>query len=470
MTIGTQSNPVEHAEPAKVANALLQSYFLTPNNRRGLWTHQGVHYAWEGHRWVLRDREWLRDACWNMLEDLYVTKIINGIPVAVRYGVDQTKIGNVLEALCAKTRLPHMTVPCWLEPSDMDASRCITFEDSVVEVSDVVNVTPRDVTWFSTSVIPCKYEADAECPTWMNCIQQWSGGDPEWIELLQRWFGYCMMPHNDYARWFLMYGKVRSGKGTIAKILESLLGLDSYFGVSLYSLSNRFGLDGLQAARVMCVHEVSELDSKEGERCVQVLKTVLGQDRIDIDRKGLSMVRNVVIPAKAMMQTNEMPRLPNKGQGLSSKMLVLPFDVSFHGKEDERLIQKLREELPGIANWAVEGAKKVENATSSSERFPMPSRSEDAIRLYLQTNNPFDTFLTARFAPNPNGFVATSVIWDQWQDWVKKNHVRGQTVSRNQIAVKIEQESSWNLNRYRPCGGKRGLKGMVLRNQYDDEA
>jgi putative DNA primase/helicase len=335
VTIGTQSNPVEHAEPAKVANALLQSYFLTPNNRRGLWTHQGVHYAWEGHQWVLRDREWLRDACWNMLEDLYVNKIVNGIPVAVRYGVDQTKIGNVLEALCAKTRLPHVTVPCWLEPSDMDASRCITFEDSVVEVSDVVNVTPRDETWFSTSVIPCNYDPESECPTWMNCIQQWSGGDPEWIELLQRWFGYCLMPHNDYARWFLMYGKVRSGKGTIAKILESLLGLDSYFGVSLYSLSNRFGLDGLQASRVMCVHEVSELDSKEGERCVQVLKTVLGQDRIDIDRKGLPMVRNVVIPAKAMMQTNEMPRLPNKGQGLSSKMLVLPFDVSFHGKEDE---------------------------------------------------------------------------------------------------------------------------------------
>ncbi len=467
--IGTQSNPVAHAEPAKIANALLQSHFRTPNNQSGLWTHQGIHYVWEGHRWIQRDRDWLRDACWTMMEDIYVTKLVNGIPVASRYGVDQNKINNVMEAMCAKTRLPYGDIPVWLGSSDMDASRCITFEDKVVHVGRETEVVDRDESWFCTSVIPCEYQEDAECPTWMACIDQWSGGDPEWIELLQRWFGYCLLPHNDYARWFLMYGKVRSGKGTIAKILESLLGLDSYFGVSLYSLSNRFGLDGLQGARVMCVHEVSELDGREGERCVQVLKSILGQDRIDIDRKGLPMIRNVTIPAKAMMQTNEVPKLPNKGQGLSSKMLVLPFDVSFHGKEDERLIHKLRQELPGIAAWAVKGAEKVENAGSSKERFVVPSRSADAIRLYLQTNNPFDSFLQARFVQNDNGFVATEVVWNQWLDWVEKNKVRGQLISRNQITVKIEQESSWNVQRHRPNGGKRGLKGMVLRNTYDDE-
>jgi len=418
---------------------------------------------------MLHDKEWLRDACWNMLEDFHINKMVNGMPAVVRYGVDQSKISNVLEALCAKTRLPHVNVPCWLSSSDADASRCITFEDSVVDVSQGCKVINRDETWFSPSVIPCGYDPKAECPMWLECLDQWSGGDATWVELLQRWFGYCMMPHNDYARWFLMYGKVRSGKGTIAKILETLLGLDSYFGVSLYSLSNRFGLDGLQAARVMCVHEVSELDGREGERCVQVLKSILGQDRIDIDRKGLSMIRNVVIPAKAMMQTNEIPRLPNKGQGLSSKMLLLPFDVSFHGKEDERLIHKLRQELPGIAAWAVKGAHMCESAACSAERFPVPDRSADAVRLYLQTNNPFDSFLDARFVQNDNGFVATEMIWKQWEDWVDRNKVRGMHISRNQITVKIEQESSWNLRRYRPCGGKRGLKGMVLRTKYDDE-
>jgi phage/plasmid-associated DNA primase len=151
-------------------------------------------------------------------------------------------------------------------------------------------------------------------------------------------------------------------------------------------------------------------------------------------------------------------------------MLLLPFDVSFHGKEDERLIHKLRQELPGIAAWAVRGACLCESAQSSAERFPVPERSADAVRLYLQTNNPFDSFLEARFVQNDNGFVATEMIWKQWEDWVERNKVRGMHISRNQITVKIEQESSWNLRRYRPCGGKRGLKGMVLRTKYDDEA
>ena len=469
--IGTQSNPVQHAEPAKIADALLRSHFRTPQKRPGLWTYNGDLYVWEGYKWVIRDMDWLRDTCWVLLEDFYVSRSVNGQVVAARYGVDSAKVSNVVEAVTAKTRIPHTKIPCFLGRSeDIDPESTISFENQIVSVEgDSIVAMERDETYFDPVVVPCDYDPHAECPTWHRCLNDWSGNDDAWKDLLQRWFGYCLLPHNRYARWLLMYGKVRSGKGTIAKVLETLLGLDAYVGTSLYSLANRFGLDGLQAARVMCVHEVSELDNKEGERCTQVLKSVLGQDRIDIDRKGLPMIRNVTIGAKPMVQANEIPQLPNKGQGLSSKMLVLPFEVSFLKKSDERLIDKLRQELPGIAAWAVEGAHKVETAEDPKSRFPMPEASKEALRLYLYTNNPFDSFLAGRFVQDENGFVATEMVWSQWEHWLSRNKVRGMHVSRNQLTVKLEQESTWNLRRYRPSGGQRGLKGLRLRNHYDDE-
>jgi putative DNA primase/helicase len=469
--IGTQSNPVQHAEPAKIAEALLHTHFRTPEKRPGLWTYQGAYYVWNADKWMIRDADWLRDTCWVLLEDLYVSRSVNGQVVAARYGVDSAKVSNVMEAITAKTRIPYTKIPCFLGRSeDIDPECTISFENQLVcvEGGNVVTLD-RDETYFDPIVVPCDYDPDAEYPVWARCLDEWSGGDDRWKDLLQRWFGYCLLPHNRYARWLLMYGKVRSGKGTIAKVLESLLGLDAYIGTSLYSLSNRFGLDGLQSSRVLCVHEVSELDSKDGERCTQVLKSILGQDRIDIDRKGLSMVRNVTIDAKPMVQSNEIPRLPNKGQGLSSKMLLLPFEVSFLKQSDERLIDKLRKELPGIAAWAVEGALKVEAETDTKARFPMPESSEEAIRLYLYTNNPFDSFLGARFIQADDGFVATEMIWRQWEHWIDRNKVRGMHVSRNQLTVKLEQESTWNLRRYRPSGGQRGMRGLRLRSQYDDE-
>ena len=150
-------------------------------------------------------------------------------------------------------------------------------------------------------------------------------------------------------------------------------------------------------------------------------------------------------------------------------MLVLPFDVTFEGREDFDLMEVLMGELPGIAKWALEGASKLENETDSRKRFPMPDRAQDSIKLYHIQNNPFDHFLEERFIRNPKGFVATEMVWNHWVDWLETNGVRGVHVPRNQIALQIETQSSWNVSRYRPSAdSKRGLRGMSLRRTFEN--
>ena len=146
-------------------------------------------------------------------------------------------------------------------------------------------------------------------------------------------------------------------------------------------------------------------------------------------------------------------------------MLVLPFDVSFEGKEDVYLIDTLVEELEGIAAWAVEGAVKLEN---DNQRFPLPQKAQDTVQMYHLQNNPFDHFLEERFIQTSTGFVATDLLWMQWKDWLKSNSIRNVHVARNQLSIKIETQSSWSVGRHRPHGGKRGLKGLSLRKSFED--
>jgi len=283
--------------------------------------------------------------------------------------------------------------------------------------------------------------------------------------------GYCLMPHRKHAKWLLMYGKVRAGKGTIGKILEKMIGPECFMGTSLDDLAGDFGLDGLEHSRVLCVSEVSELDNRMGEKATRVLKNIVGQDPISVNIKFKRQMRNIVVDAAPMVQANEIPQLPNKGRGLSSKMLVLPFEVTFEGKENHNLIDQLVEELPGIAAWSIAGAHKVETAPKPSDRFLMPKKAEDAVKLYHLQNNPFDHFLEERFLRNASGFVATEMIWSQWVDWLERNGVKGVHVPRNQIALQIEGQSSWNVYRHRPSAdSKRGLKGMSLRRNFEDLA
>lgn len=470
MQVGSQARPIESVEPMKVANALMRFCFSTPSKNRGLWFHQGSFYQWYGDRWEVRDDVWLEDMCWRLLEDAhYQATGNNGMQTVQRFCPNRTKIENVVRALMSQIKIPHSRVPCWLHGDEkLDPNRIISFENALVDPK-TLEVVDRDELWFDPVTLPCDYNKDATCSRWIQSVEEWSAGCPVWKELLQRWMGYCLMPHRKYAKWLLMYGKVRAGKGTISHIIEALVGTGNYMGTSLDDLAGDFGLDGLEKSRVLCISEVSELDSRQGEKATRILKNIVGRDPIAINVKFQRQMRNVLINAAPMVQSNEIPRLPNKGRGLSSKMLVLPFDVTFEGREDFDLIDNLMEELPGIAQWALQGAHKLENEPDARLRFPMPEKAADSIKLYHIQNNPFDHFLEERFIKNPKGFVATEMIWAQWINWLETNGVRGVHVARNQISLQVESQSSWNVSRHRPSAdSKRGLKGLSLRRNFEN--
>jgi len=467
MPIGTQDRPMTSAEPMKVADSLLRGVFRTPSGKQGLWAYRGDLYQWYGDQWKRRDVEWLEDLCWQELEDAHWQDVgADGLPRVRRFAPNKQKIDNVVRGLFARVRIPHSKVPLWLDGGDgRDPGSVVSFRDVLVDAKSG-DVLQRDENWFDPVTLPVDFDKDAECPRWMQCLDEWSDGDPVWQSLLQRWMGYCLMSHRRHARWLLMYGKVRSGKGTIGKVLQELVGSGSYMNTSLEDLSGDFGLDGLEHSRVLCVSEVSELDSREGERATRVLKNIVGQDPVTVNVKYKRQMRNVMVNAAPIVQANEIPRLPNKGRGLSSKMLVLPFDVSFEGREDVYLIDQLKEELAGVAWWATQGAMQLEEA--GKPEFPVPERAESAVQMYHLQNNPFDHFLEERFMRNREGFVATELLWEQWQDWLKKNQIRNSGVPRNQLSIKIETQSSWPVYRHRPHGGKRGLRGLSLRKNFED--
>jgi phage/plasmid-associated DNA primase len=148
----------------------------------------------------------------------------------------------------------------------------------------------------------------------------------------------------------------------------------------------------------------------------------------------------------------------------------LPFEVSFEGKEDLDLDAELAKELAGIAVWAVRGANRLENSRAS-ERWPVPKAGERAVQMYHLQNNPFDSFLEARFVRKTGGFVSNGIVRAQWDAWVKANKVKLHVAS-NMLPMKVVQGSSWDLRQVRLSesqGHERGISGLGLRKEYDDE-
>ena len=465
MSNATQPAVLASQEPMQVARYLLNTRFSTPNSRNGLWFWRGNFYEWYGERWQQRDREWVESAIWMSLENTTFSQPTNTGTRQVRYAPNIPKVQGVMRALQAVQTLPHEKAPVWLTAPQTKTTRTlVSFSDTILDAKTGDRFS-RDETFFDPSVLPCNFEPGAKCPTWHKCLEEWSGGDAEWSRLLQRMFGYCLLPHRDYAKWFLMYGKIRGGKGTIMTILKALLG-EGYMGTCLEDIAGQFGLWGIEQARVMAINEVSEISNREGEAACRVLKSIVGKDPISINRKFEQPLRNVVVDAVPIMQSNEIPRLPNKGLGLSGKMVLLPFTVSFAGRENYRLAEQLLNELPGIAYWAWQGARAVEEESDPKQKFPMPERSLALIDEYHTVNNPIDEFLGACFEAKEGSFVASEALYSKWEDWSRG--LRVPPLSKNQLIYRVVEGSTWDIARAR-IGTKRtrGLRGLALRPQTD---
>lgn len=453
---------VVEIEPIKLARTILSDFFRAPDGGRGLIEYQGTFFQWYGNRWRMRSKEWLRKACWRWMEDKEIPHSDGEVD---SLSPTTGKVDVLVDALSAITTMEQTITPAWIRRTKKVMGLTdwtVAFEDKLIccESGDVIDRTSN---WFDSVVLPCNWVPEAECPRWDKCLQEWSGGDPVWIDLLQRWMGYCLLPHRRFGKWLLMHGKVRAGKGTIAHIVQYMIGDDSYLNVSLDDLAEGFGLAGMQYARVLNIPEFSELHTKDGQRAARVIKNIVGSDPITINEKYKPLLRNVRVRAAPMMQSNEIPRLSNRARGLSSKMLMLPFDKTFEGHEQFDLLDVLKGEIAGIARWCVQGAINL----TADEQWPLPERSEEDILDFHLQNNPFDYFLEARFKKNLLGKVSNDVVRAQWYDWVKRNRIKDH-IPKNMIPVRVRQESSWDIGRSK-SDGTRYLTGLSLKKDRSDE-
>lgn len=73
--------------------------------------------------------------------------------------------------------------------------------------------------------MPFPYDPDAPAPRrWLEFLHQLWPNDEEPIEALRDWFGYVLSGRTDLQKIFMIIGPLRSGKGTISRILTAMIG------------------------------------------------------------------------------------------------------------------------------------------------------------------------------------------------------------------------------------------------------
>ena len=304
--------------------------------------YAGCRYA-ECDELPMKVRDFFKDNGWSQSNNV----VGNVVPIIQSYAwKDVVKVGPM---------------PFWIgDDRPFTSTRnVIAFSNGLMEMDNPSDLIPHSPNWCSTVCLPFAYEPLATCPLWEKFLSEIFEGDQDRVALIQEFFGYCLSSDTSLQKALILVGKPRSGKGTIQRILGALAGPENSTGFSLERLATEFGPSALVNKAVALVGEVELSANPQRAKIVEVLKSIIGEDAMSINKKYDAQFPSLRLPTRFVIASNSVPRLLDASGALSHRFLFVPFEMSFVGREDIHLEDKLLKELPGIANWALTGLKRL---------------------------------------------------------------------------------------------------------------
>ncbi|MVO86643.1 NTP-binding protein [Streptomyces sp. p1417] len=398
-----------------VARVLLPAW--TADGRPTLLHWRNQWMEWQGTHWRELDPGEVRAVAYKELEHAQYEDVTPKGPEIKDWEPNKKKIADLMEAMSAIRILPPaVDTPVWTDGT-AQTTPIVACTNGLL---DVVTRQLRPLTpeYFNVVSVPFDYVPDATCPTWESFLGKAWPDDPESVAALQEWFGYVLSGRTDQQKILLIVGPTRSGKGTVARVLGRLVGKGNVAGPTLASLATNFGLSPL-LGKPLAVISDARLSGRDGQQVVERLLTISGEDTIDVDRKYRQPWTGK-IPARLMVLSNELPNFGDSSGVIAKRFIVLTMSVSWLGKEDTTLTDKLTAELPGILNWALDGLARLE----TNGRIGQPTSSGDAITTMQDTASPTSAFVRDRCETGPACSVQVDVLWEMWKDWAEDAGVK----------------------------------------------
>jgi putative DNA primase/helicase len=251
-----------------------------------------------------------------------------------------------------------------------------------------LELSPHTPEFVSLVQFNVAYDPTATCPTWESCIEAWMEGDEykEKTDLLQQFAGYCLSSSMLYDRAMFLVGDGGNGKSTFVDTIAMLIGKDAVSHIDLESLYGQYGMKGLIGKRLNIIEEVQGNFYHSNK-----LKKLISGEQVTIDIKYKDQF-SFRPQAKFIFAVNIMPRVDDSSSATERRMCVVLFNNNFRDAPNTALRSDtglLAEELPGILNWMLEGARKLVDMG----KFVITKEQTRALSEYRQENSSVEGFI-----------------------------------------------------------------------------
>lgn len=255
-------------------------------------------------------------------------------------------------------------------------------------------MVPHDPQYKAVNQVPHVYDP-AAAPDGQK-VRKWLRGiaAPDDVEMLLQFAGYCMTRDTRQQKFLILRGEGGTGKSTVIRMIEAVVGSENLSNISLSQLTQRFAAFGLMGKLVnSCADlEVSALED------TTTLKKVLGEDRISAEAKGKDAV-SFSNYAKLIFSTNELPIVKaEKTNGFYRRLCVLTMDKVPEG-QDPDFFSVLHSEMDAFIHMCVDALERLYMIGHIVE-----SRgSKEAVQQLRNDSDTVEAFISEVCARDPAG-------------------------------------------------------------------
>ena len=310
--------------------------------------------------------------------------------------------------------------PIWLSHYALNkphAAHLVSLKNGIFDLQDSI-VLPHSLGLFTQNSLPFSYDESAQCPQWMAFLESVWGDDRESIDALQEMFGYILSGDTRQQKFFNIIGPRRSGKGTINKVLVDLLGQHNTVAPQLEELCDTFGLQPW-LGKLLASFTDARAPERNRSAVVSQLLRIVGGDTVTVNRKNKESW-NGYLPTRIVIYSNEVLQLTENSNALTGRMVVLKMTRSFYDNEDTNLSFKLKAELSGIFNWAMDGLKR---RNERGGQFVQPYSGRELLELMAELGNPIGSFVEDALEITPEAEVNKDHVFSCYKHWALKKSI-----------------------------------------------
>lgn len=379
--------------------------------------HWGRWLMWTGQRWMTDETGRIHQLAKETVRSIYAeaaeTQDDERRKAIVKYARSSESAGKIQ----AMITLAQSEPPIPITPAELDTDLwLLNVSNGTIDLKSG-ELRKHKAGDYITKGMNVVCDPEAKCPSWDAFLERIMDGNSSLISFLQRAVGYSLTGDDSEQCIFLLYGTGANGKSSFLETIKFLL--------SDYAKQADFSTFAIRRSETVR-NDVADL---RGSRFVSVIEAESGQHLAE------SMVKQMTggdtIKARFLFQEhfefrptfkiflamNHKPIIKGTDNAIWRRIRLVPFNVTIPEEErDLRLREKLKQELPGILNWALVGcAEWQENGLN------MPQEVKSATDTYREEMDILSDFIGDCCLVDFRCQVTKSELWEAYEKWCESN-------------------------------------------------